>query len=50
MQTKFDAHDNVAKMIEGYTAEEGISKKEAVNELVRAGWIAKHRTFSQEHS
>lgn len=42
-QTKFDAHDDVVKMIEGYAAEEGISKKEAINELIKAGWIAKHQ-------
>lgn len=42
-QTKFDAHDDVVKMIEGYAAEEGISKKEAINDLIRAGWIAKHQ-------
>ena len=42
-QTKFDAHDDVVKMIEGYAAEEGISKKEAINELIRAGWVAKHQ-------
>ena len=35
MQTKFDAHDDIAKMIEDYAAEEGISKKEAAKQLYR---------------
>lgn len=43
MQTNFDASDDVVKMIQGYMAEEGVSKKVAVNELIRAGWAAKHQ-------
>lgn len=43
MQTKFDARDDVVKMIHGYMAEEGVTKKEAINDLIEAGWIAKHQ-------
>lgn len=43
MQTKFDARDDVVKMVEGYMAEEGVTKKDAINDLIEAGWIAKHQ-------
>lgn len=43
MKTTFNARENVAKMIDGYVAEEGLSKKDAINDLIEAGWIAKHQ-------
>lgn len=42
MQTKFDAREDVVRMIEGYAAEERISKKDAINALIEAGWRALH--------
>lgn len=43
MKTTFNAREGVSKMIDGYAAEEKIAKKDAINDLIEAGWIAKHQ-------
>ena len=49
MQIKFDAPEEIKKMIEGYAAEEGSSQKQAICDLIKTGWITKHQDIlSQE--
>ena len=47
MQIKFDAEEEVAKLVRGYAAEEGITQKKAINDLIRSGWTAKHGDLLQ---